>query len=307
VQIIDEVEGRLMAKKNPPVVQDDRGSIEPGPEIRCFMEQVVADAIKSGELYPLDTSWVVFEAGGLILGEVQAPLETAALLLARARWQGRKKTMAVMRKERYEKQKRKRERQLERNLLAVAHHEAAHAVVARLTSIPLVRLELRAKIELLGNVDGVGFSYRLGLMKGKQGVINQGDLPRRRRFAEKHAIMALVGQLAEARCQRRRVDLRRSRSGDMEFVRWIVQGLAKAAGWESRSAYLDHLVARANAYLENAWPQVQAVATALAERRKLSRDEVIALMNSATKPGGDPPGAAEGRERPGIARSSRIG
>src|SRR5262249_25142865 len=140
---------------------------------------------------------------------------------AAARWLRRGKRgrrLVTMRKAEYERQLKKRQKQLERDLLPVAHHEAGHAVAAALLDINFLEVDVQAQIRLCNRGDDSGLELWLGCLRIE---VTQGmrrlHLARHRKLAENHAIMSMAGPLAEGLYRGRRTYLRRSKSSDMEF------------------------------------------------------------------------------------------
>jgi hypothetical protein len=146
---------------------------------------------------------------------------------------------------------------------ALAHHEAAHAVVDVLGGLVVDRVAISpagGKTDVLGLED----------LEGRK--------PPRDEYRER-AEPYLVGQLAGGFGERSYTG-EESDSGDddRQNAYWLASEICPEG--ESVRSYLDRVAAAASAAVEANWPAIQAVAQRLIVTNLLSRSELEAMISA---------------------------
>jgi len=153
--------------------------------------------------------------------------------------------------------------------MATAHHEAGHAVVATYLRVGVKYVTLTPNGE---DHEGVCIGGRI------RRDINVIDRDRARRYLEPRIMVYFAGQLAEAKfLGRDAVTI----GGHGDDDRQALDCAAFACGSEAEShAFQVWLFERTRNVVGLLWPQIQAVAAALAERGNLHGREVHEVMRS---------------------------
>ena len=166
--------------------------------------------------------------------------------------------------------------------LCVAYHEAGHAVASCKLDYTLGRTGVT--IEPSG-----GFLGRCG--PGKYCGRRRGVSDAEREYAakgrghfESDAVIALAGAAAERRFQP--YSVKSVKAGSRSDDNFVKDGLRfySQHGAEEYNAYLKLLKIRAAKLVEKHWPCVEAVAAALVQRKRLSTNEVRAIVREAVPP-----------------------
>ena len=199
-----------------------------------------------------------------------------AVLIAATRWRDGDRSVYAMRKEVFERLQKSLDRQLERRLDEVAHHEAGHAVVR---CSPAMRSR-RSRCDP---------PYREPEAHGT--ATNFSEVSRTPASNPTNSILqdTAAGRRSTPRSSSPG-DLPRLVTGDVPFPRagrgpmrssllgTYFHHTPKQPDGTAPESYFRHSAAHVRTTLEAAWPQVRAVATALAERRELSGDEVREMV-----------------------------
>lgn len=170
--------------------------------------------------------------------------------------------------------------------LLAAHHEAGHAVAAWRLELSIGRAGISIRpAEAEYRVAGGGRVLQQGGFStlGKRGYKGdpEYDYPAHNtRAFERRAVVSLAGWAAQRRYNPRSVRRHHASSdlhellGEMEHFTWRDSP-------REQKAYLQLLKVRAEELIDRFWPSVQAVAAALMERKRLSKDEVLAVASDA--------------------------
>lgn len=152
-------------------------------------------------------------------------------------------------------------------VIATAHHEAGHAVVAWRVGLGFkyVTVKPDANRGSLGHIA----SRFPGWFKPE---IEASD--RIRLHAERHIVMGLAGQLAEKKFLSRRP--RCGMEGDNQNAADLA--LCFCGSEETATAFLKYCFMVARDWVNADWAGIQAVAGALAERETLTRNEVVEII-----------------------------
>jgi hypothetical protein len=166
------------------------------------------------------------------------------------------------------------------NLIDIAIHEAAHAVLAWVTG---------RRIERLAMVSDEQYSRLPSMPDARAGCLVVGPLPpgvdlkdeKYRVLADREAMIALAGKLASLR-------YRGASRWDVVLTQSDLEGLSFAASHagdsqERLNSYLDRLAAKTTQYLDAYWPHVEALADALLRHRVLSGEQVMTILRGVER------------------------
>lgn len=155
-----------------------------------------------------------------------------------------------------------------------AYHEAGHAVAAVVLRVGAVYASI-VPDAVMGTV---GHVKHLGWPGPPPDV--EGDLARVRRHAEPRIILALAGVVAEKRHHGRRHNW----IGANSDLRAATDLMGHFVSPRQLQAYTDWMWARTEDLVELWWPQIEAVATALLDRRTMRGREIREVMMSVGQP-----------------------
>jgi hypothetical protein len=193
-----------------------------------------------------------------------------------------------------------------RELLALAYHEAGHAILAWATGRKLLLVSI-----LLDPPYGSGADPKHGVEAGcvmLSPLPSNLDLrePKHRALAEREAMISLSGELAEARFRghRRRTHLNQA---DLDGLTYV----GAHAGREGLDPYLDRLAARTALFLDIYWRHVEVLVDALLRRLRLTGQQVGEILRGVDTLGAmvvwQAASPVDSPERLGLARGVRRG
>jgi hypothetical protein len=174
-----------------------------------------------------------------------------------------------------------------RYLPLTAHHEAGHAVAAIALRIPFTWVAVRP---LLDYPDDDWVRYlRNGenFVDSAYGYVAAPPLGRWDAIpvASKMLVMTLAGPMAEYRStgSRHRPRIRGKDRGDIIKLAalWVTGGWPRADDWPEYDRLIRGSKSRALALVDERWTEVRAVASALMEKRFLTRREVGKIVRGA--------------------------
>ena len=161
------------------------------------------------------------------------------------------------------------------NLIDIAIHEAAHAVLAWVTGRRIVRLSM---------VSDEQYSRLPSMPDARAGCLVVGPLPpgvdlkdeKYRVLADREGMIALAGSLASLR-------YRGATQRKMVLTQSDLEGLSFAASHAGESqerlnSDLDRLAAKTSQYLDAYWMHVKVLANALLRHRVLSGKQVVTIL-----------------------------
>jgi hypothetical protein len=167
-----------------------------------------------------------------------------------------------------------------RELLALASHEAGHATVAWITGRKLLLVSILQDAPYGWGTDAKhGVEAGCAMLSPLPAGLDLGE-PKHRALAEREAMVALAGELAEARFRgRRRKHLNQA---DLDGLTYV----GAHAGREGLDPYLDRLAARTALYLDIYWRHVEVLADALLRRLRLTGQQVGEILRGVDTPSG---------------------
>ena len=239
----------------------------------------------------IDSTYLVFEVGGDLLGEVEIPAE----VVGKARHQyargrlgiGEDVEVFAASKAGYDRQQARLERlELDRGRVVIrAFHEAGHAVVATpFPGVDYVSIRPRACSS------GGGFDPHhdsTGFCRVRTWTDDGASAYQDRDLGERLAVYAMAGPMAEARVVGRK-NWRRpgarfvSKTDRAPFESMVLCHCRAPGEPEVKDAYAAYLMARAAAEVDRSWPAITALAKLLADRLDLQGDEVEQVIYSTT-------------------------
>jgi hypothetical protein len=169
----------------------------------------------------------------------------------------------------------KLERKLERNIERYAYHEAGHAVFAYRSSFGLRSVQLEA----IANPIGHGWNS-LGRTQIGTGRDLQLYDTKRKVLAEEYLCMIMAGPIAESHYRGTRVAWHRLSGSDKTYIQQYSVIHCRMANSDDgcRQACIAYLRARTATWVDNWWPDIQKIARALVERRRLTGKQVADIL-----------------------------
>ena len=163
----------------------------------------------------------------------------------------------------------------DRETRLIAYHEAGHAVVASLLRIPFIDVMVHTKARVVRNhavMSEVGVSLLLG---GRMSLRSRASYCLR--DLEELALMSMAGSAVTKRLERRSWNNVLSNDGRGDFQQSVsFLDLALPRFWTYQ--YLKLVRSRALRVAELYWELIEKVADALNRRRKLTRAEVMGVI-----------------------------
>jgi ATP-dependent Zn protease len=174
-----------------------------------------------------------------------------------------------------------------------AYHEAAHTALAVLYGAEVGEVTIVPNEEAHGHLKGRYLTKE---------SVEYGDSMEDRDRVEKDAMIALAGELAE-----RRVATHVDPSGaahDYANVHELLSYMTRHE--EEIQAYVAWLIVRTKNQLDRYWPEVDALATALLERRTLTGPEIVTIVRgvAASRTQANEKCDARGRVHPAAAQEA---
>ena len=162
---------------------------------------------------------------------------------------------------------------------ATAYHEAGHAVVALRVGLRIGR----RGVSILPGEGSAGTAHVLPTIRGSP--VSVDGAARFHRVAEKHAMVCLAGDLAQAHYRR---SSWRTHHGSQDRQQAIALVSRIVSSKDELEAYLQLLLIRARNMVTSAavWSQIVAVAEALLSRKTLTPAEVWSVASAALTRGG---------------------
>lgn len=173
-----------------------------------------------------------------------------------------------------------RENMARNNELATAYHEAGHAVVAFYLCIAFKYVTIIPGKGCFGHLK----PKPLFRSSENPGVIcrlfHDNKYDRVRRKAEKNATVLMAGMEAQRRFRPSSVRSYHGTKDDTDVLDYLEYFAADKELW----FWQKQLRAQAKNLIASHWPAVEAVAAALLERKRLTGDEVRAVIDAASQP-----------------------
>ncbi len=162
----------------------------------------------------------------------------------------------------------------QRELRAIAHHEAGHAVVAWRLGLKFRRVTIKSEGDSLGHVLNVKGPKWLNDEFGAILSI------RARLRAERHIVYGMAGQVAEEKFRGRRPDPRAHSDDDRSAI--VLAMRAIPGSQRTVNAFLHYCFESARDIVDSQWPQVTAVAAALLAQGTLTYEETLEAITLGT-------------------------
>ena len=152
---------------------------------------------------------------------------------------------------------------------ALAHHEAAHAVVS-------YALDLRFKyVTVLPSEDALGHIRHIRHPKWFKPDIDPSS--RAKAYAERHIVTALAGQIGESVFLGKRPKLGQQVNSEAVDMASLFCGGSDA----TLEAHLNYCWCMAKALVDLHWSQIQALAAALLERKTIRYRAAVEIISTA--------------------------
>jgi hypothetical protein len=107
------------------------------------------------------------------------------------------------------------------------------------------------------------------------------NIAHNREVFEHRAVLSLAGRAAQARFSKRSLRSYHSTTDHAHLLAMLDHFLLKCDSSEETKAYLRLLEVRTQDLIKQYWPQVEAVARELVERKSMTADEVFAAIAKA--------------------------
>jgi ATP-dependent Zn protease len=165
-------------------------------------------------------------------------------------------------------------RKITRELRAIAHHEAGHAVVAWRLGLKFRRVTIKSEGDSLGHV----LNVRGPKWLNDVGIISSVRL---RLHAERYIVYGMAGQIAEEKFRGRRPKPWAHADDDRSAI--VLAMRAIPGSQRTVNAFLHYCFESARDIVDSQWPQVTAVAAALLAQDTLTYEETLEVITPGAK------------------------